>query len=313
MPNNTATGVSTSNILQTVFYTLLALTAFAANSVLCRLALEMRVDGAAIDAGSFTIVRLASGIAALLLIFWIRSLIQKTAGKAPNESGVKSNGSWFAAIMLFLYAAGFSYAYISLETGTGALILFGVVQMTMIGVSIYNGNKLHYTEWIGVALAFAGFAYLMLPGVSAPSMQGLVLMTIAGVAWGYYTLAGKKTQDPLRDTSFNFLRTTPFILALAFYNYEGYYFSAQGLMLAVASGALTSGVGYTIWYIALRSLKTMQAAVLQLLVPVIAALGGVLFVNEALTNRLLVSAILILGGILLVVVGKKLLASKASA
>ncbi|MFT5706713.1 MAG: drug/metabolite transporter (DMT)-like permease [Oceanospirillaceae bacterium] len=310
MPYNTATGVSTSNILQTVFYTLLALMAFAANSVLCRLALEMRVDGAAIDAGSFTVVRLVSGISALLLILWVRSLMEKTTGKALSENAVKSNGSWFAAIMLFLYAAGFSYAYISLETGTGALILFGVVQMTMIAMSIYNGNKLHYTEWTGVALAFIGFVYLILPGVSAPSMQGLILMTIAGVAWGYYTLAGKKTQDPLRDTSFNFLRTIPFIIALAFYNYDGYYFSVKGLMLAAASGALTSGVGYTIWYIALRSLKTMQAAVLQLLVPVIAALGGILFVDEPLTNRLFVSAILILGGILLVVVGKKILVSK---
>lgn len=295
------------DVSKTILYTFLALVAFAANSVLCRLALEMRVDGPAIDAGSFTAIRLASGIVALLVI------LQLTKGSLKGDSDTTAKGSWFAAAMLFIYAAGFSYAYISLETGTGALILFGVVQMTMIAVSIYSGNKLHYSEWIGVSLAFFGFVYLMLPGVSAPSLQGLVLMTLSGIAWGYYTLAGKGSSNPLGDTSFNFLRTLPLVLLLVVFNLDSIYLTDQGIYLAIASGAITSGMGYTIWYVALRSLQTMQAAVLQLSVPVIAALGGVIFVDELLTPRVIVSALLILGGILLVVIGKKVLAAKSSA
>jgi len=295
---------------KTYLYTLLALIAFAANSVLCRLALEMGPQGAAIDAGSFTLVRLAAGISALFLILWLKSLLSKKSGaKASGRSGA-STGSWFGACMLFLYAFGFSYAYISLDTGTGALILFGVVQMTMIAMSIYGGNKLHYTEWLGIILAFGGFIYLMLPGVSAPSGQGLILMTLSGIGWGFYTLAGKKSIDPLRDTSFNFLRTAPLLVALAIYNIGDYNLSSKGLILAVISGALTSGVGYSIWYVALRVLKTMHAAVLQLLVPVIAALGGIFLVAEPLSSRLVISSLLILGGILLVVVGKKIFTAK---
>jgi drug/metabolite transporter (DMT)-like permease len=267
----------------------------------------MRVDGAQIDAGSFTVIRLASGVVALFTILWFKKLSRKGVVEITVESSPQSRGSWFGAITLFMYAFGFSYAYISLETGTGALILFGVVQMTMISASIYSGHRLHYSEWLGVCLAFIGFVYLMLPGVSAPSIQGLLLMSVSGIAWAGYTLAGKKTQDPLSDTSYNFLRTIPFIIALAIYNLDSYYLSTQGVLLAIASGALTSGVGYTIWYIALRSLKTMHAAVLQLLVPVIAAVGGVMFVDELLTTRILVASLLILGGILLVVVGKKIL------
>ena len=304
MPN------STLEHSKTIFYTFLALTAFAANSVLCRLALEMRIDGPAIDAGSFTSIRLISGIVALLVILQLTKSSSKKAVEGKLKDTIKTKGSWFAAAMLFIYAAGFSYAYISLETGTGALILFGVVQMTMIAVSIYSGNKLHYSEWLGVGLAFTGFVYLMLPGVSAPSLQGLVLMTLSGIAWGYYTLAGKGSKDPLGDTSSNFLRTLPFVVLLIVLNLDTVYLTDQGVYLAIASGAITSGMGYTIWYIALRSLQTMQAAVLQLLVPVIAAIGGVLFVEELLTTRIIVSALLILGGILLVVVGKKVLAAK---
>ena len=295
---------------KTYFYTLLALLAFAANSVLCRLALEMHPEGPAIDAGSFTLVRLVAGIVALLLILWLKSALSSKSRAGYSKPAVASTGSWFGALMLFLYASGFSYAYISLDTGTGALILFGVVQMTMIAVSIYGGNKLHYTEWLGIVLAFSGFVYLMLPGLSAPSGQGLILMTIAGVAWGFYTLAGKKSIDPLRDTSFNFLRTTPLLIALALYNIGDYSLSSQGLLLAIISGALTSGVGYSLWYMALTALKTMHAAVLQLLVPVIAALGGVLLVSEQLSSRLVIASLLILGGILLVVVGKKIFTVK---
>lgn len=287
--------------LKSVSYTLLALIAFAANSVLCRLALEAQDTGSSIDAGSFTVLRLLSGIIALFIILAIKSrfsAVKKNTGTA--------RGSWFGAIALFTYAAGFSYAYVSLETATGALILFGVVQMTMILTSILKGNKLHLSEWAGLTLAFAGFVYLMLPGASAPSISGLLLMIAAGVGWGFYTLAGKGSTDPLGDTSYNFLRTAPFILALVIFNLEGVHLSSQGVILAIASGAITSGVGYTLWYMALTSLKTMQAAVLQLLVPVIAALGGVLLVQEPLSTRLIISSLLILGGILLVIAGKRL-------
>lgn len=294
------------NPLKTVAYTFLALIAFAANSVLCRMALEMRFDGPAIDAGSFTILRLAAGIVALFVILALKStLAQKNAHSDPKTLE-KSRGSWFSGLLLFVYAAGFSYAYISLETGTGALILFAMVQMTMIFMTLYSGHKLTVTEWLGLALAFSGLVYLMLPGASAPSIGGLLLMSAAGIGWGFYTLAGKTSSDPLRDTSYNFLRTLPFILVLGVFNLDNYYLTSQGVVLAIVSGAITSGLGYTLWYVALSSLKTLQAAVLQLLVPVIAALGGVLFIEEALSVRLVISALLILGGILLVIAGKKI-------
>ena len=291
--------------LKSVCYTLLALIAFAANSVLCRLALEAQETNASIDAGSFTVLRLLSGIVALFVILTIKSHLSKSGNKSAA-----SRGSWFGAITLFIYAAGFSYAYISLETATGALILFAVVQITMILTSIIKGNTLHFSEWAGLLLAFSGFVYLMLPGASAPSVSGLLLMSAAGIGWGFYTLAGKGSTDPLGDTSYNFLRTAPFILALVIFNLDGVHLSSQGVILAIASGAITSGVGYTLWYMALTSLKTMQAAVLQLLVPVIAALGGVLLVQEPLGTRLIISSLLILGGILLVIAGKRLFLSQ---
>ncbi len=306
---------SSMSVYKTITYTVLALLAFAANSVLCRMALEMQYDGAEIDAASFTVIRLSSGIVALLVIvglksWWVNKSRTDTenrlAGQVPAEAYQKtSQGSWFGAISLFMYAAAFSFAYVSLDTATGALILFGVVQMTMITSSLFSGNKLHFIEWLGVALAIVGFVYLMLPGATAPSVAGLVLMAISGIAWAFYTLAGKASKSPLLDTSYNFLRTTPFIIILAIYNIDSYYLSSTGVMLAIASGALTSGLGYAIWYQALTALKTIQAAVLQLLVPVIAAVGGVIFIDELLTERLILSAGLVLGGILLVVIGRR--------
>ncbi|MGB1238991.1 MAG: DMT family transporter [Pseudomonadales bacterium] len=282
-------------------YTLLALVAFAANSVLCRLAL----GDAQIDAASFTVIRLLSGIVTLLLLLQLR----QNKGPANPQGGAR--GSWAAAFYLFLYALGFSYAYISLETGTGALILFGVVQLTMIAASLLQGNRLHAIEWLGVALAFAGFVYLVLPGVSAPSPEGLVLMSVAGIAWAFYTLNGRGSRDPLSDTSYNFARTLPFVGLLAIYGFSEMELSLYGVVLAVVSGAVTSGIGYSIWYLALSALKTLHAAVLQLSVPVIAALGGVLFVSEPMTLRLVLSGLLILGGILLVVLGKRWAANRA--
>ena len=281
------------NVLKTLTFTGLALIAFAANSVLSRMALGEHT----IDAASYTIVRLASGALILLLIL----TIQKK--KSLSHTG----GSWFASSMLFLYAITFSFAYITLGVGIGALILFGSVQITMILLSILSGNRLHISEWVGVLIAFAGFVYLILPGVTTPSAVGFLLMTVAGIAWGIYTLKGRGSKNPLRDTAFNFIRTLPFIIILATITYSNAKYSPFGILLAALSGAIASGIGYTIWYSALGGLSVSQAAVVQLSVPIIAALGGVMFVSEVITLRLTVSTILILGGILLVVLGRQYL------
>lgn len=278
------------SLLKTIVLTSLALIAFAANSVLCRLAL----GNEAIDAASFTIMRLLSGTIVLLLI----------VAATRNSAADATKGSWGASFMLFLYAATFSYAYVSLDTGTGALILFGSVQITMILLSLISGARLHLTEWAGVAIAFTGFVYLILPGVTTPSTTGFALMTVSGIAWGIYTLKGRGSKNPLLDTAYNFLRTTPLVIILAIIAMNTLNYSTGGIVLALLSGGITSGIGYTIWYIALGGLTSTQAAVLQLSVPLIAALGGVIFVSEAITFRLMISATLVLGGILIVVLGR---------
>lgn len=279
-----------NSLLKTVLLTALALIAFAANSVLCRLALQEET----IDATSFTAIRLLAGIIVLQVII----------GLDRNKKELPAKGSWLASFMLFLYAITFSFAYITLDTGTGALILFGSVQISMVLLSLFSGTRLHFTEWIGLIMAFTGFVYLVLPGVTAPSTIGFLLMTIAGVAWGIYSLKGRNSKEPLMDTAYNFLRTVPFVFVLVVMTYKNAVYSSEGLLLAIISGGITSGLGYTIWYMALTGLSATQASVLQLLVPVIAAFGGVLFVSEALTLRLTVSAGMILGGILMVVSGK---------
>lgn len=271
-------------------FTGLALIAFAANSVLCRLALG---EGA-IDASSFTLVRLLSGVVVLLAIISINR----------SETSSSTKGSWPAGLMLFVYAVSFSFAYVTLDTGTGALILFGSVQITMILLSLVSGTRLHVSEWTGIGIAFAGFVYLILPGVTAPSVTGLLLMTVAGIAWGMYTLKGRGSKNPLMDTAYNFFRTVPLVVILGIVAIKGAHYSLEGIVLAALSGGIASGIGYTIWYSALGGLTATQAAVLQLLVPVIAAFGGVVFVSEAITLRLCVSAAMILGGILLVVLGR---------
>jgi drug/metabolite transporter (DMT)-like permease len=277
-------------LIKTLIFTVLALVAFAANSVLCRLALGENT----IDASSFTVIRLLSGTLVLLAILQIHHTKNK-----PH-----SKGSWTAGIMLFLYAITFSFSYITLDTGTGALILFGSVQITMIFLSIISGNRLHITEWMGVSISFAGFVYLILPGVTTPSVTGFLLMTVAGIAWGIYTLRGRGSDNPLMDTTYNFLRTIPLVILLAIVTIQNTHYSTEGILLAALSGGIASGIGYTIWYTALGGLSATLAAVVQLSVPVIAALGGIIFVSEAITLRLTLSAIMILGGILLVILGR---------
>lgn len=282
--------ISINNVIKTSVFTALALIAFAANSVLCRLALGEET----IDAASFTVIRLLSGALVLLAILAFSN----------DKEASASRGSWSASLMLFVYAVAFSFAYISLDTGTGALILFGSVQITMILLSLVSGNRLHLSEWVGVIIAFTGFVYLILPEVTSPSVMGFLLMIAAGIAWGMYTLKGRGSDHPLKDTAYNFLRTIPLVIILLVITIQDAHYSAAGVLLAVLSGGIASGIGYTIWYIALGGLSTTQAAVVQLSVPVIAAFGGVLFVSEAITARLTLSASMVLGGILLVVLGR---------
>ena len=276
--------------MKIVIYTTLALFAFASNSILCRLALGED----AIDAASFTAIRLLSGIIVLAIIM---KMMQ-------SSRTIASKGSWKASFMLFIYAITFSYAYISLETGVGALILFGSVQITMILVGLFSGHKLHYFEWLGVFVSCTGFVYLVMPGVTAPSLIGFFLMSLAGIAWGFYTLEGKSSVNPLCDTSFNFLRTLPFVIILVIVTIQDSAMSEKGILLAVLSGGIASGVGYTIWYTALGGLSAIQAAVVQLLVPVIAAFGGVVFADEVFSFRLAFSSIMILAGILAAILGR---------
>ena len=276
--------------VKTIALTIFSLIAFAGNSVLCRLAL----GGNQLDAASFTIIRLLSGIVMLLLI----------SQGFSSQKGQLKKANWLSSGALFLYAVAFSYAYLSLDTGTGALILFGAVQITMILASLLLGKKLHFAEWLGVIIAFAGFVYLVLPGVTTPSFKGFILMTLSGIAWGIYTLRGKGSQQPINDTAINFLYTLPLVLTLMIVEFQNSELSQRGIILAVLSGALASGVGYTAWYMAVRNLATVQASVVQLVVPILAAAGGVVFSGEMISLRLVISSLLILGGIVLVLFGR---------
>lgn len=279
-------------MIRTFILTTLALIAFAANSVLNRLALS---EGS-IDAPSFTIIRLLSGAIVLFIILLIKNQ------QKPSSA---SKGSWASSLMLFTYAITFSLAYITLDTATGALILFTAVQLSMLLISLFKGSRLSLIEWFGTLIAFFGFVYLVYPDLGTPSVKGFILMSAAGTAWGVYTLNGRGTTDALADTAYNFIRTIPFVLVLLLITFSKSNYSTQGIVLAVISGAITSGIGYTIWYEALKGLSSTQAAVVQLSVPVLAALGGVVFVSEEITQRLIISIVFILGGILLVVFGKK--------
>lgn len=267
----------------------LAMLAFAGNSLLCRAALA----GRAIDAASFTTVRLVSGAVALWLIVALRST--SSAGK----------GHWGSALALFVYAAGFSFAYLDLSAATGALLLFGAVQATMIGRGLSRGERLRPQQWIGLCAAIAGLVALLMPGLSAPSPRAAALMLAAGVAWGVYSLRGARAGNPMRATAGNFLRAVPFAVALSVAMAGHRHGSATGVGLAIASGALTSGIGYAIWYTALPALKATQAATVQLSVPLIAALGAVALLDEPLSLRLLVAAVAIVGGIALVILTER--------
>lgn len=269
--------------------TSLAMLAFAGNSLLCRVALKHT----GIDAASFTTIRLISGA----VMLW---LVART-GRGTSPGG----GNWLSAFALFAYAAGFSFAYVSLPAGVGALLLFGAVQATMIGHGIGTGERLQRGQLVGLMVALGGLVGLLLPGLSAPPLRGSVLMLGAGVAWGVYSLRGRSAGDPLKVTAGNFLRAVPVAAALSVLMLTDASLDIAGFCCAVASGALASGVGYAIWYTVLPVLKATKAATVQLSVPVIAALGGIIFLGEPVTLRIALASIAILGGIALVILEKQ--------
>jgi drug/metabolite transporter (DMT)-like permease len=269
--------------------TLIAMIAFAGNSLLCRAALR----DTGIDAASFTTVRLLSGA----IMLWLVTSIQ--AGRHAGK------GNWLSAAALFAYAAGFSFAYVSLPAATGALLLFGAVQVTMITHGICSGERLRQMQLLGLALAMGGLILLLLPGLSAPSPQGTLLMLGAGLAWGIYSVRGKGAGDPTKVTAGNFLLAVPMTVALSLLTLDTANFDMAGFWYAVASGALMSGVGYAIWYTALPALAATTAAIVQLSVPVIAALGGVMLLDEPISLRLVAASITVLGGIALFTLQKR--------
>ena len=293
--------------------TLVTMTAFAGNSLLCRLALKQT----SIDAASFTFIRIISGAIALWLIveFRRRLMIDRTASplveRPPNLSPVTRHSSlpqagiWPSALALFAYAAAFSFAYISLSAGMGALLLFGAVQATMIIWGLRKGEQLRARQWIGLAFALGGLVALLFPGLSAPPLGGSILMLSAGIAWGIYSLRGQASGDPISETAGNFLRAVPLaaVLSVAFLPWAS--LDRAGIGFAILSGTIASGVGYAIWYTALPGLKAASAATVQLSVPVLAAAGGILFLGESITLRLLLASLAVLGGIALVVIEKR--------
>ena len=279
---------------ETVIYTAIALMAFAANSILCRMALGQ----GSVDAATFSIVRVLSGAAMLLAVSArIRGSVFPVAG------------SWTAAALLVIYAFPFAFAYNQLSAGTGALILFGCVQVTMPLAALMSGERPHPLQWVGLAIALGGLAYLVSPGLTAPSPTGAALMVIAGIAWGAYSLAGlggvNAGGSPLSQTTGNFVRAVPLIGVAGLMFLPRLHVEPRGVLLSVASGAVTSGLGYVAWYAAVRGLTAMRASVVQLAVPVIAAIGGVLVLSETITLRLLLSTLLVLGGIAMAIVARQ--------
>lgn len=285
-------GLAPARHLRIVLLTVAAMVAFAANSVLCRTALAHT----AIDPATFTLVRIASGAALLWML------------ARAAEGGGASAGSWRAAAALVVYAACFSFAYVSLAVGTGALLLFGAVQASMVLHGLLSGERLSARQWGGLALAIAGVVVLVAPGVTAPDPIGAVLMAAAGAAWGVYSLLGRTSKDkPLHATAGNFVRALPLAAAVAVVSAltANGSWDVAGLVYAVLSGAVASGLGYVVWYGALPGLTAARAASVQLSVPVITAVAGVAVLDEALTLRLALASAAVLGGIALVVRGRR--------
>lgn len=278
-------GKKEQTIIRTALLTVAAMLAFAANSLLCRLALAQGL----IDAATFTSVRIIAGAVTLGLIVLFRT---GTHERSPTD--------WRTVVMLFTYMVFFSFAYLSLSAGTGALLLFGSVQLTMFVVALREGEQFPLLSWGGFALAILGLIYLVLPGVTAPNPLGVILMIVAGIAWAGYTLLGRNVADPLEATAKNFMYSVPLALITSLFFLPEFSSSSSGLALAIASGAITSGCGYVIWYAALPGLTVTRAATVQLSVPVIAAFGGILLLSELITLRLLLASAATLGGVTIV-------------
>ena len=270
---------------RTVLLTAVAMVAFAANSLLCRMALG---DGL-IDAASFATIRVASGALTLMAILAVRDRRVRLPA-----------GDWRMVVALFVYVAFFSFAYIWLAAGTGALLLFGAVQLTMFAVALRAGERFTALSWAGLAAAFLGLVYLVSPGLTAPDPFGAALMIVAGIAWGVYSLLGRGASDPLAATAGNFLYGVPLVLLVSAVFWGSADATAHGVALAVASGAVASGCGYVIWYAALKGLTATRAATVQLSVPAIAAFGGVLLLSEEVTLRLILASAATIGGVAVV-------------
>jgi drug/metabolite transporter (DMT)-like permease len=278
-----------AHVLRVSTLTAIALLAFAGNSLLCRLALR----GGHADPAAFTLIRLGSGAAALWIVL--------RAGRRETRIG----GDWRAALALFAYAITFSFAYLTLTAGTGALLAFGAVQACMLLVGFFKGERLGPAQGLGLALAVAGLVYMVLPGVEAPPPLGAALMLTAGTAWGLYSLRGRRAGDPGAATAGNFLRAVPLAMVATLLFVSRLDVDSMGWALALISGVVTSGLGYVIWYMALKGLTATRAAVVQLSVPMITALGGVLFLGESFTPRLAIATCVILGGVALAILGRQ--------
>jgi len=275
--------------MKTGLLTTLAMLAFAANSLLCRWALGNQL----IDPASFANLRVVSG--AVLLAFLLSRRTRDHRVAAVNSR------DWTAALALAVYLLFFSFAYVSLQAGSGALILFGAVQLTMFAAALYQGERFSVMSWVGFFLAISGLIYLLLPGLSAPPIAGAMLMTLAGIGWGIYSLRGRGAVDSLRSTGQNFTLAVPLVMAVNLMFAGNALLTPAGVVLAICSGMFASALGYVVWYAALTQLRAMSAATVQLSVPVITALGGVLLLSEDLTLRLTASSVAILGGIAVVV------------
>ncbi|PYL54570.1 MAG: EamA family transporter [Verrucomicrobia bacterium] len=301
------------SLMRLFLFTTLAMIAFASNSLLCRAALKET----GIDAATFTFVRIFSGAVALWLILQIRKkmIVDQTASPLVESSLNSSlvtrhmslaSGNWPSALALFVYAAAFSFAYNTLAAGTGALLLFGAVQATMILWGFRKGERLRVIQIAGLGVAIGGLVVLVFPGLSAPPLIGSMLMLSAGIAWGIYSLRGKTAGDAIAATAGNFLRAVPFAALVSVILWPKMQLDSLGLTYAVISGAITSGLGYVIWYAALAGLKSASAATVQLSVPVLAATGGILLLGEPITLRYMIASVAVLGGIFLVVIEKRI-------
>lgn len=275
--------------LRTAILTAVAMVAFAANSVLCRLALGAGL----IDAASFASIRVFAGAAILALVLVAR---RPAASRVPN---------WRSVSALFVYMACFSFAYLSLSAGTGALVLFGAVQLTMFTVALRRGERFSLVSWFGLLLAIAGLVYLVAPGITAPDPFGAALMAVAGIAWGIYSLFGRSAKDPTAATAWNFIYSLPLAIIMSLLFATDAAVTVRGGLLAVGSGAIASGLGYVTWYAALQGLSATSAATVQLSAPVIAAVGGVLLLAEGVSVRLVLASVATLGGVALVLLQRR--------